>query len=264
MKVAVLLSAGRHPVSGKPALPRLEGQALRIAAALGEATGLHVGPDAFAAEAALGRGLTRAVHIESAADLDPVGPIAARLAQDAPDVILAGRRGQGGEETGLVPYAVAERLGVTLVTDIVSVALGEDGTLIVDQALPKGALRRLTVKTPVLLTVHPNALSPLPFAFGKARRGSVERVEASAAGVAAAPAAAVEERPYRKRPRMMRSAPGGGSAADRLKAVTGEASSSGANVLVDPTPEDAAQAILVYLRRIGAIRAPSGDVREIR
>ena len=254
MKLVVLLSVGRHPVSGKPALPRTEAQAIRIAAELGASIGLHVGPDAFPAEAALGHGLDRAIHLACAGGPDPIGPLVSRLAAEAADVVLAGRRGQGGEETGLAPYAVAARLGVPIVPDAVAIRPAGDGLVEVDQALPKGALRRLVVRTPLVVTVHPNAPAPLPYAFGKARRGSIERVDAAAADLAAV-APAPEERPYRKRPKMMRAA--GGSAADRLKAVTGEATAGGAKILDGPTPEDAAKEVLAFLRRVGVL-APAG------
>lgn len=252
MKVAVLLSAGVHPISGKRVLPRLEAQAIRMAATLGNALGLHAGPDSDPTEQALGHGLSHAEH-RRIATADPTSALVEALTQTAPDVILAGRRGQGGAETGLVPYAVALRLGLTLIPDVVSVlAEGEGGVLIVNQALPKGALRRLTIRAPVLLTVHPSAPPPLPFAYGQARRGRLRSVET---GPAAAPLdqPQVQERPYRRRPKVLRTAPAGGSAAERLKAITGEASSDGANVLVRPSPELAAREILAYLRRVGVV-----------
>lgn len=252
MRIAILISAGKHPVSGKPALPKLEAQAIRMASELGEAIGLHAGPDAAPLEAALGQGLSHGEQILIDAAADPVEALAERLARSAPDIVLSGRRGQGGDETGLAPYAVAARLGLTLVPDVVAVRKGEDGLLEVDQALPKGALRRLAVRPPVMLTVHPNAPAPLPFAFGKARRGTVERVGTEGHDIAVA-GFTVEERPYRKRPRMMRAAPAGGSAADRLKAVTGEASSGGAQIMVQPSPEEAAREVLAFLRRVGVL-----------
>lgn len=252
MRIAILISAGRHPVSGKPALPRLEAQAIRMASGLGETFGLHAGPDTAPLEAALGKGLSRGEQILVDAAADPVDALAERLSRSAPDIVLAGRRGQGGDETGLLPYGLAARLGLTLVCDVVAVRKREDGLLEVDQALPKGALRRLVVRPPVLLTVHPNAPAPPPFAFGKARRGTVERVGTAAHDIAVA-GLAVEERPYRKRPRMMRATPAGGSAADRLKAVTGEASSGGAQVMVQPSPEEAAREVLAFLRRVGVL-----------
>ncbi len=103
MTIVVLLSAGRHPVSGAPVLPRMEAQAIRIAAALGEAIGLHAGPDADAVREALGLGLTRIEHIAVSEGLDPVPALAARLAALGPDLVLAGRRGQGGQRAASSP-----------------------------------------------------------------------------------------------------------------------------------------------------------------
>ncbi|WP_342151535.1 electron transfer flavoprotein subunit beta [Methylorubrum sp. SB2] len=252
MKIVVLLSAGRHPVSGAPVLPRMEAQAIRIAASLGEVLGLHAGPDADAVREALGLGLTRIEHIAVAKGLDPVPALAARLAALAPDLVLAGRRGQGGAESGVVPYALAEALDLLLIPDVVAVSGGGD-TLTLDQSLGRGALRRVAVRGPVLATVHPDAAAPLAYAYGKARRGTIERVGA-AATAADGPEAAVEERPYRRRPKLVKGAPTGGSAAERLKAATGEGgSATKGRLLVEPDPEEAAREILAYLRQIGVI-----------
>lgn len=113
MRIAVLLSAGRHPVSGVVVLPRLEAQAIRIATGLAQACGvrdgleapygLHAGPDAAAIADALGQGLARIEHIALGEDADPVPALAIRLAATAPDLVLAGRRGQGGGESGSFP-----------------------------------------------------------------------------------------------------------------------------------------------------------------
>ncbi|WP_020186980.1 hypothetical protein [Methylopila sp. 73B] len=258
MKVAILLSAGRHPVSGRGVTPRLEAQAIRLGEALGPARGLHAGPDADAAAEALGRGLSEIDHVTVDAGADPVPALAAALRVSAPDVVLAGRRGQGGDETGLVPYALARALGATLVPDVVAVRPGDAaGTLEVEQALPKGAARHVVVRLPVVLTVHPAAPEPRPYAFGQARRGRVVRLDV-AAEPAAAPAPGVDEKPYRARPKMMRGAPAGGSAADRLKAATGGGEAAQANVMVSPEPREAARAILAYLRQVGVFAPPPG------
>ncbi|MFG1421705.1 electron transfer flavoprotein subunit beta [Roseixanthobacter liquoris] len=247
MKALVMLSAGRHAVSGKPCLLRAEAQAARMAAGLdARATGLHAGPALGAQRDALGRGLFGLTHLMTPADADPVPALAAGIAAAAPDVVLAGPRGQGGEDTGLVPYALAHRLGWPLIPDAVAlVPGGEAGTLVVEQALPRGARRRVTVRLPVVVTVHPGAPAPLPFAFAKARRGEI------AARPAEGPvfASEGEERPYRKRPKLA-ARPAGGTAAERLADATG-GSRAGGRVLVGPTPEDAAREILAFLRRIG-------------
>lgn len=254
MKIAVLLSAGRHAVSGLPVLPRLEAQAIALAQGLGAVRGLHAGPDAEAVAEALGRGLAVIDHANVPAEVDPTSALVAALGVVKPDVVLAGRRGQGGLDTGLVPYAVARTLGATLIPDVIAVReTAENGVLEIDQALPKGAVRRVTARTPLVLTVHPAAPPPRAFAFGQARRG---RIETLALGASIEPLAAstmVEEKPYRPRPKMMRGAPAGGSAADRLKAATGGGERAGANVMVDPDPHEAASAILAYLRSVGVL-----------
>ena len=256
MRIAVLLSAGRHPVSGAPVLPRLEAQAIRLAAGLGDAVGLHAGPEAAAVADALGQGLARIEHLALDAAADPVPALAARLGAAAPDLILAGRRGQGGDESGLVPYALARALGLTLVPDVVALAR-EAEELRLDQSLGRGALRRIAVEGPVLVTVHPDAPAPLPFAYGQARRGRIEPVAVDALLREPAPAFALEERPYRRRPKIVKGAPAGGSAAERLKAATGEAApASAGRLLVDPEPEAAAREILAYLRQVGVLAPP--------
>ncbi|GLK57255.1 electron transfer flavoprotein beta subunit [Methylopila capsulata] len=256
MKVVVLLSAGRHPVSGLGALPRLEAQAIRLGAALGPMRGLHAGPDAEAVAEALGRGLSEIDHVALGAGADPVPALAAALRAAAPDVVLAGRRGQGGDETGLVPYALARALGATLIPDVIAARPGsEPGVIEVEQALPKGAARRLVVRSPVVLTVHSAAPEPRPYAFGQVRRGRIEPLAVSAPEEPAA--VAIAEKPYRARPKMMRGAPAGGSAADRLKAATGGGEAVQADVMVSPEPREAARAILAYLRQVGVLPPPA-------
>ncbi|OYX72754.1 MAG: electron transfer flavoprotein subunit beta [Rhizobiales bacterium 32-66-11] len=247
MKALVLLSEARHPVSGKACLLRAEAQAARLAAGLdARATGLHAGPALGALRDALGRGLSGLTHLMMAGDADPVPALAAEIATAAPDVVFAGPRGQGGDDTGLVPYALAHRLGWPLIPDAVALVPGaEAGTVVVEQALPKGARRRVTVRLPVLVTVHAGAPAPLPFAFAKARRGDVD--VRAAEGIVCVPEG--EERPYRKRPKLA-ARPAGGTAAERLAAAT-SGSPAGGRVLVGPTPEGAAREILAFLRQIG-------------
>ncbi|HJE22780.1 MAG TPA: electron transfer flavoprotein subunit beta [Methylorubrum populi] len=257
MRIAVLLSAGRHPVSGAAVLPRLEAQAIRMAAGLGEVVGLHAGPDSAAVTDALGQGLSRIEHITVPTGDDPVPALAARLAGTTPDLILAGRRGQGGDESGLVPYALARALSLPLIPDVIAADAEADGALRFDQSLGRGALRRLLVRGPVLATCHPDAPPPLAYAYGRARRGSIETVAAPAIGAGPIPALTVEERPYRRRPKLVKGAPTGGSAAERLKAATGEAGAASAGrLLIDPDPEEAAREILAHLRQIGVLAPP--------
>lgn len=252
MKIAVLLSAGRHPVSGKPAPVPVELQTIRLAASLGaEVTGLHAGPDATPLKDTLGYGLPRLLHYRLDAGDDPMASLAAALREGAYDLVLAGRAGQGGEDGGLLPYALATALNLPIIADATALNEGsQPGTLNLEQALPRGARRRLVIRLPALVTVHPAAPAPAPFAYAAVRRGSVE----TRPGIASPRAeSALEERTYRPRPKMIAKAAAGASAAERLKAAT-QSSSGGGRLLVDPAPEDAAREILAHLREIGVLR----------
>lgn len=251
MKIVVLLSAGRHRISGQPAPVPVELQALRLAVELGgEVTALHAGPELGPLADALGHGVGRLDHRVIAEGDDPLPSLVAALSDNPPDLILAGRSGQGGEDAGLLPYALARALGRPILADAAGVSAGpEAGTLAVEQALPRGARRRVVLRLPALVTVHPAAPAPPPFAFAARRRGVI----ATAPGIAAPQASEVEERPYRPRPKLIAKAAAGASAAERLKAAT-QAAGGGGKLLVDPTPEEAAREILTHLASLGVRR----------
>ncbi|MCB4770972.1 electron transfer flavoprotein subunit beta [Ancylobacter sp. Lp-2] len=254
MKTLVLLSDARHPVSGRPAPAPTELQAINLARSLAdEVTGLHAGPDAEAARGALGHGLARLEHRKILAGHDPLPSLVAAIGTEAPDLVLAGRRAGAGDQTGLLPYRLAEALGWPIVADAVALAV-EGGVLEVIQALPKGARRRWRLRLPAVVTVHPAAPAAASFALGAAREGQVE----TAIGIPAPPdEPAMEERPYRPRPRLIASAAAGAGAAERLRAAT-QAAGPGGRVMVDPSPEEAAQAILNHLRAIGILKPAAG------
>ena len=245
MKTVVLVSNSRHAVSRRPALTRLEAQAAGLAAGLGGMVrGLHAGPSDRQLREAMGHGLPEADWLELAEGVDPVPALIDHLKAQRPDIVIAGRRGEGTGDTGLVPYALAEALDMPIVADAVALSPGtEPGTLLVEQALKKGARRRLVLRLPVLVTIHPLAPAPSPFAFAAARRGTIRHERVETAGLPAGEASPFVERPYRARPKMMRQA-GAGQSGEKT-------------VLVGPTPEEAAERILAFLedngiRRYGA------------
>lgn len=245
VKVAVLLSFGRHPASGRARRSPLDARALELALSLpgAEIHAVHAGdPAETALRDYLGMGLDRLAVLAIPPGTDPVPPLAAHLKSLAPDIILTGARAEGGEDSGMVPYLIAQALGAAIVADVAAFGIG-DRTASLTQALPRGRRRLIEARLPLLATVNAAAPAPRQSAFARARRGVIDTIAAEAP--ADAFLAACETRPWRERPKRMRVL-AGGSALDRLKAMT-ETRSGAGKVLIDPSAEDAAAAIYDYL-----------------
>ncbi|HQT74653.1 MAG TPA: electron transfer flavoprotein subunit beta, partial [Acidiphilium sp.] len=166
MRIVVLLSAGRHPTTGVPCPVPVELQAIalarRIAGASGVVEGLHAGGRDDAVLNALGHGIDGLTLVGAGAAGDPLGALVAVLEGRMPDLILAGRRGRGGADGGLLPYRLARALGWPIVADAISIGL-TDSEVRVTQALPRGGRRAATVRGAAVITVHPAAPAALPY-----------------------------------------------------------------------------------------------------
>ena len=244
MKAVILLSAGRHPNSGAPMPVRTELQAIALARRLGcTVAGLHAGSADKAIADCLGHGLATITVLAIGPDDDPIPALAAEIATIAPDLILAGRRGQGGADTGLLPYRLARARDLPIAADTVAIAREAEDRISVIQSLPRGARRRLSLRTPALVTVHPAAPPEHPFVYRERLAGRID--EKPGLG-APAQTIAFENRPYRQRPRLIGDGAAGGSAEQRLRAAT-ETKSVGGTLMIDPDPADATAAILDYL-----------------
>ncbi|CAO3403630.1 MULTISPECIES: adenine nucleotide alpha hydrolase family protein [Azospirillum] len=248
LDVAVLLSIGRHPVSGRARRAATDAQALEMALALRpkRLTAIHAGPaaDADALRAYLGMGLERLTVLVLPEGADPVEPLIAHLRRLAPSLVLTGRQAEDGEGSGMLPYLIARGLEAAVVADVVRIGPSDapaSSASMTDlvQALPRGQRRALTVTGRLIATVHPSAPPARASAFGPARRGVIEPVAAQA--TADLFLSECEHRPWRPKPKLMR-VKRGGSALDRLKAAT-ESKSGKGQLLVNPTPEAGALAI---------------------
>ncbi|BAI75475.1 electron transfer flavoprotein beta subunit (plasmid) [Azospirillum sp. B510] len=249
--VAVLLSIGRHPVSGRARRAATDAQALEMALALRprRLTAIHAGPavDAEALRAYLGMGLERLTLLVLPEGSDPVEPLIAHLRRLAPSLVLTGRQAETGEGSGMLPYLIARGLDAAVVSDVVridptdtpDVADAVTGKADLVQALPRGQRRALTVSGRLVAAIHPSAPPARPSAFGPARRGVVEPLEVQA--TADLFLSDCEHRPWRPKPKLMR-VKRGGSALDRLKAAT-ESKSGRGQLLVNPSAEAGALAI---------------------
>jgi electron transfer flavoprotein beta subunit len=261
--VAVLLSVGRHPASGRPRRAERDARALELALGQREDARVHAihagDPSEPALRDYLGMGLDRLTVLTSgrpaaaaevreggaAPDIEPI--LVGHLRRLHPGVVLCGAAAESGEAGGMLPYRLAEALSAQLVANVVSFTLRGDTARVI-QALPRGAREALRVKLPVVLTVDRAAAEPRMSAFGPARRGLIDVVQVDVPPTAGSPAAAAPdwiERPARVRPRRLRTM-GQGSAGERLRAIQSVRAGAG-NRLQGLGPREAARAIWQFL-----------------
>lgn len=255
-EIVVLLSLGTHPQSGRVRPAAADARALAFALTHGgRVRAVHAG-DASAARlrdylgfVAGQRSLARLDVLEVAPGHDIRPALAAYLATEPPDLIVAGSRAEAGEGSGTLAYDMAAALDWPIVPAVADMACDSADRFTLTQALPRGRRRALGVAAPVVVTCD-DAAAPRPiFAWGRVRRGELC---AHAPTVAITPDPAVDIRAARARPKRLQTA-AGGSAADRLRAAS-ETQAGRGNLLVDPEADDAARAIVDYLRAEGFIK----------
>jgi electron transfer flavoprotein beta subunit len=247
--VIVLLSLGRHPVSARARRAERDARALTMALGSGlPVIGLYAGLPAEALRDYLGMGLQQLVALDVPEGGDPVPALAAFIRAYAPKprLVLAGSMAEIGEASGLLPYLVAEQLGLALAPGVAALSVEQDSLDFV-QALPRGGRRRLVSTGPVLATVGLQGPRPRQVARGPAGRGVIQIVSAPVAEVVA------QLLPETMTQRLARMRP------KRIGPAAAQAASGESRLLVDPTPRDAAREILKFLEAERLLpRSPAG------
>ena len=174
--IAVLVSAGQHPVSGEPRHCHNDSLALTLGLNLASKVKvLHAGtPSNLALQDYFALGATQIDVIPNSGDMTE--SLAAQLT-DA-NLILTGTRAENGEDSGLLPYLLAVKLNLPIVADALEIkANGEQ--LEVLQFLPKGQRRRVLVSLPAVIAVHPSAAVALHFVHARKNLGSINTLSIS-------------------------------------------------------------------------------------
>jgi electron transfer flavoprotein beta subunit len=252
MKIAVLVSVGRHPVSGVARYSRNDAAALTLALSLARTHGatldvLHAGdPSNAALQEYLALGAGSVEVLDMPPDADPAPRLAARLR--GYELVLTGTRAEGGFDSGMLPYRVAHALAVPLVGAAVDLAL-RDGCAQVRQFMPKGLRRRVEVRLPALIAVHPLANAATSYAYARLREGTIQCVAAPAVDSQHSTApdqTAWTIRPVTAKPVRLAAAEKRSGHARMLSATTTE--SRGGSVVIEGSSVEKAQVILAYLR----------------
>lgn len=258
VKVAALVSLGRHPVTGRLRRADYDARAVEIGLSLTTTEDLrlvYAGERSPATEGALrgylGMGIGAVDVLQQAAGADAVPALEAWLRELSPRLVLCGARSETGEGSGLVPFLLAERLGWSLVSGLAEIEAVEGDTMTVLQALPRGQRRRLKVRLPAVVTVDAAAQPARQSAYGPARRGELRRREADATPDLAAQGWTTA--PAKKRPKRLKIVKAS-SARDRFKAAAAKAEGGGGQVLTGVSARAGAEAILKLLREEGVLR----------
>ncbi|RUR54719.1 electron transfer flavoprotein subunit beta [Vreelandella populi] len=257
LNVAVLVSIGRHPLTARTRRADQDARAVEMALTLEGASVslLHAGQKEREHEEAirgyLGMGIDTVSLIQQQPQADVVPALANALRTGAPQLVLTGTRAETGEASGVLPYLLAEALGWPIITGLAAVEKVEQGMATVLQALPRGKRRRLRIRLPAIATVDSSAPAARQSAFGPAKRGAFEHLDATSEIDEAL--AAWQVQPARKRPKRLKIVKSS-SARDRFKAAAAKADGGRGQTLSDVTPEQGAEAIFKLLKEEGVLR----------
>ena len=246
-RIAVLVSVGRHRVSGVSCYSRNDAAALDIARTLAQQHGaqlevLHAGDASnLALTDYLALGAPR-IDVLACGEHDDAAALLARRLQGIP-LVLTGTRAEGAYDTGMLPYRLADALGYALVESALDVAVQRDAVAIT-QFLPKGSRRSVEAALPVVVAVHPQAAVTPRYAYARAAAGVIESHSGAAAPDSEAHAWRIT--PAQRKPIKLAAAEKRSGHARMLTATTTE--SRGGNVVIEGTSVEKAQVILSYLR----------------
>lgn len=251
MKIAVLVSSSVHPVSGIPRRSSNDAAALEVARQVpdSEVVVLHAGDASDAAlPGYLAAGVEEIIVISMQPGDDAVEALLPCVADS--DLILSGTRAEHGEASGMVPYLIAHALQRPLVAQ--GLALEARGNVVqVTQFLPRGTRRRIEVRTPAVVSVHPMAPVRPRYAFAKRRAGRIRVVPGSRRGEV--PSDAWVCRPTTRAPHKLVAVQDMKGHARMLAAVTSDTRAG--RVVNDGSDVEKAQVLLAYLREHGYVDA---------
>ncbi|WMN89968.1 electron transfer flavoprotein subunit beta [Vibrio parahaemolyticus] len=254
LRVSTLVSIGAHPDTGRARRSATDARAVELAMNLEgcELEVLHAGnPQDPALSYYSGMGLSQIRVLAQDEQDDAVNTLSSYFRDDMPDIVLTGIRAENGESSGTLPFFLAQALDCPIVMGVAEILSVENGTARVLQALPRGQRRALNVSLPFIASVDFAAQEPRQSAFGRARRCEIvtEEVEGKQLDKERLTWETSIAKPKAKRLKVVKAK----SAADRFKAATAKAESTGGKVLKDQPVSEMAQVVYDLLLEEGVV-----------
>jgi electron transfer flavoprotein beta subunit len=226
-----------------PRYSKNDGLALSLALQLADATMaetdvLHAGnADNPALLDYLALGAKKIRVLPGSSDIVPV--LAAQLG--LADLILTGSRAENGEDSGLLPYLLAEALSRPVVANVLAINITGNGVEVL-QFLPKGKRRRICIQQSAIIVIHPLANVVLRYAYARQMSGKITTIsDVEQSNIAYS----LPFEPARKTVKLKAKETKAGHAR-MLSAIASE--SKGGIVVIDGNPVEKAQVVLAYLR----------------
>jgi electron transfer flavoprotein beta subunit len=269
-ELAVLVSVRIDPTSGRATRSRADAAAVALAQkALGDGgqPWLCTAGDmpAGVAQDYLAQGVGRLTRLRLRGDagLQDLVAVLGNACREH-GLVLTGARGESGLGSGLLPYALAQRLQRPLINEVIDLLREADGGWRVVQALSRGARRswRLERGAAAVLVTSPRLAQredlPQRHSWLAAQQGRI--VDAVDGSAAALPSRVADWRfePARKQRRPL--APVSlESGAARMARATGsaEAAGQGGAVVREGSVMDKAQLLLDHLRKLSLVQPPA-------
>ncbi len=194
-KLVTLVSVAHHPLSGKEIYSTNDTRALQLAMGLDAKIHkvVHAGDRGCPALSGyLGMGIDKIHCIDTSYKgtknkgkaKDACSLLAGFIKKENPTIVVSGMQAQSGLGSGLLPYMLADILGINLISNVLHAEVGEKEVNLV-QFLPKGKRRELSVRPPFILSVHPAAPLNIKYAWGRSQAGRIAKADASLLAVPA-------------------------------------------------------------------------------
>lgn len=254
LKISTLVSIGAHPDTGRARRSMTDARAVELALSMnaGDVDVVHAGdPSDPALSYYSGMGLAQIQVLSQNPDDDALSTLTEHFKTNMPDIVLTGMRAESGESSGMLPFFLAQQLQCPIVMGIAEILSVENGQAKVLQALPRGQRRAIQVSLPFIASVDLAAQEPRQSAFGRARKCDIVTHEV-AEHVVDQERITWEEsiaKPKAKRLKVVKAK----SAADRFKAATAKAESTGGKIIKGEPVADMAQAVLDLLIEEGVV-----------